>query len=181
MKVIPSRLDGVCLIKPDVFKDARGFFLETYHQDRYREHGIDVDFVQDNFARSDRDVLRGMHYQIKRSQAKLIWVAQGDIFDVVVDVRKDSSTFGQWQGFPLSSKNHHQLFVPSGFAHGYCVKSRSACVIYKCSDFYFPENEAGLIWNDPAVGIEWPVEDPILSEKDQNLPNLENALIPDFS
>lgn len=181
MKVTPSRLQGVCLVQPKVFEDSRGFFLESYHQDRYLEHGIDVNFVQDNFARSDRHVLRGMHYQIKRCQAKLVWVAQGEIFDVVVDIRKDSPTFGQWEGFKLSSKNKRQLFVPEGLAHGYCVTSRTALVIYKCSDFYSPENEAGLMWNDPKVGIQWPVDDPILSEKDQNYPSLENAVIPDLS
>lgn len=181
MKVTQSRLEGVCLVKPDVFEDSRGYFLESYHQDRYRENGIDVEFVQDNFSRSDRGVLRGMHYQVKRGQAKLVWVAQGEIFDVVVDIRKDSETFGQWQGFTLSSKNKHQLFIPVGFAHGFCVQSRNAYVGYKCSDYYFPENEAGLIWNDPEVGIDWPIEDPILSEKDQHYPGLENAALPDYS
>ncbi len=180
MEVIESRLKGVYLIKPRVFEDPRGFFFESYNQDRYKDQGIDVDFVQDNYSRSTGGVLRGMHYQIKRGQAKLVWVPQGEVFDVAVDLRKDSSTFGQWDGYTLSSKNKHQLFVPAGFAHGYCVMSKTADFAYKCSDYYFPEDEGGLIWNDPKVGIEWPIEDPVLSEKDQNHPTLEKTLLPDF-
>jgi dTDP-4-dehydrorhamnose 3,5-epimerase len=179
MKVTESRLKGVYLIKPRVFEDSRGFFLETYNRDRYRDHGIDADFVQDNYARSPRGILRGMHYQIKHSQAKLVWVPEGEVYDVVVDLRKDSLTFGQWDGYTLSSKNKHQLFVPTGFAHGYCVTSETADFMYKCSDFYYPEDEGGLIWNDPKVGIEWPIEDPVLSEKDQNNPTLEKTVLPD--
>ncbi len=179
MKVTESRLKGVYLIKPRVFEDSRGFFLETYNRDRYRDHGIEVDFVQDNYARSPRGILRGMHYQIKHSQAKLVWVPEGEVYDVVVDLRKDSLTFGQWDGYTLSSKNKHQLFVPTGFAHGYCVTSETADFMYKCSDFYYPEDEGGLIWNDPKVGIEWPIEDPVLSEKDQNNPTLEKTVLPD--
>ena len=179
MKVTESRLKGVYLIKPRVFEDSRGFFLETYNRDRYRDNGIDVDFVQDNYARSPRGILRGMHYQIKHSQAKLVWVPEGEVFDVVEDLRKDSPTFGQWDGYALSSKNKHQLFVPTGFAHGYCVTSETADFMYKCSDFYHPEDEGGLIWNDPKVGIEWPIEDPILSEKDQNNSILEKIILPD--
>ena len=179
MKVTESRLKGVYLIKPRVFEDSRGFFLETYNRDRYRDHGIEVDFVQDNYARSPRGILRGMHYQIKHSQAKLVWVPEGEVYDVVVDLRKDSLTFVQWDGYTLSSKNKHQLFVPTGFAHGYCVTSETADFMYKCSDFYYPEDEGGLIWNDPKVGIEWPIEDPVLSEKDQNNPTLEKTVLPD--
>ena len=179
MKVTESRLKGVLLIKPRVFEDPRGFFLETYNRDRYRDNGIDAEFVQDNYARSTQGILRGMHYQIKHSQAKLVWVPEGEVFDVVVDLRKDSPTFGQWEGYTLSSKNKHQLFVPTGFAHGYCVISETADFMYKCSDFYYPEDEGGLIWNDPDVGIEWPIEDPVLSEKDQNNPPLEKTVLPD--
>ena len=179
MNVTESRLKGVYLIKPRVFEDPRGFFLETYNQDRYTQHGIDVDFVQDNYARSTRGILRGMHYQIKQGQDKLVWVPQGEVFDVAVDLRKDSPTFGQWDGYFLSSKNKHQLFVPVGFAHGYCVTSDTADFMYKCSSFYHPEDEGGLIWNDPKVGIEWPIEDPVLSEKDQNNPTLEKVVLPD--
>jgi len=179
MKVTESRLKGVLLIKPRVFEDPRGFFLETYNRDRYRDHGIDAEFVQDNYARSTRGILRGMHYQIKHSQAKLVSVPEGEVFDVVVDLRKDCPTFGQWEGFTLSSKNKHQLFVPRGFAHGYCVISETADFMYKCTDFYHPEDEGGLIWNDPKVGIEWPIEDPVLSEKDQNNSTLEKILLPD--
>ena len=179
MNVTESRLKGVFLIKPRVFEDPRGFFLETYNQDRYAQHGIGVDFVQDNYAHSPGGILRGMHYQIKQGQDKLVWVPQGEVFDVVVDLRKDSPTFGQWDGYALSSKNKHQLFVPVGFAHGYCVTSNTADFMYKCSNFYHPEDEGGLIWNDPKVGIEWPIEDPVLSEKDQNCPTLEKAVLPD--
>ena len=180
MKVTESRLKGVYLIKPQIHDDPRGFFFESYHRDRYKDQGIDVDFVQDNYARSTHGVLRGMHYQIKRSQAKLVWVPQGEVFDVAVDVRKDSPTFGQWVGYTLSSKNKHQLFVPAGFAHGYCVLSETADFAYKCSDYYHPEDEGGFIWNDPRVGIEWPIEDPVLSEKDQNYSTLDKANLPDF-
>lgn len=180
MNVTESRLKGVYLIKPRVFEDPRGFFLETYHQDRYSQHGIEVDFVQDNYARSSRGILRGMHYQIKQGQDKLVSVPQGEVFDVVVDLRKDSPTFGQWEGFELSSKNKHQLFVPIGFAHGYCVTSDTADFMYKCSNFYQQEDEGGLIWNDPKVGIQWPIEDPILSEKDQNYPTLDKVVLPDL-
>jgi len=179
MKVTESRLKGVLLIKPRVFEDSRGFFLETYNRDRYRDNGIEAEFVQDNYARSTRGILRGMHYQIKHSQAKLVWVPEGEVFDVAVDLRKDSPTFGQWEGYTLSSKNKHQLFVPTGFAHGYCVISETADFMYKCTDFYYPEDEGGLIWNDPKVGIEWPIEDPVLSEKDQNNPTLEKTVLPD--
>lgn len=178
MKVTESRLKGVYLIKPRVYEDSRGSFFESYHQDRYKDHGIEVDFVQDNYIRSTRGVLRGMHYQVKRGQAKLVWVPQGEVFDVAVDLRKDSPTFGQWVGYILSSKNRRQLFVPAGFAHGYCVISETADFAYKCSDYYFPEDEGGLIWNDPKVGIEWPIENPELSEKDRNQPTLEKALLP---
>ena len=178
MKVSESRLKGVYLIKPRIFEDPRGFFYEIYNRDRYQGQGIEVEFVQDNYARSTRGVLRGMHYQIKRGQDKLVWVPEGEVFDVVVDLRKDSPTFGQWDGYTLSSKNKHQLFVPAGFAHGYCVTSETADFMYKCSNLYFPEDEGGLIWNDPKVGIEWPIEDPILSEKDQNNPPLEKVVLP---
>ena len=178
MKVSESRLKGVYLIKPRIFEDSRGFFYQIYNRDRYQGQGIEVEFVQDNYARSTRGVLRGMHYQIKRGQDKLVWVPEGEVFDVVVDLRKDSPTFGQWDGYTLSSKNKHQLFVPAGFAHGYCVISETADFMYKCSNLYFPEDEGGLIWNDPKVGIEWPIEDPILSEKDQNNPPLEKVVLP---
>ncbi len=179
MKVTESRLTGVYLIKPRVFEDPRGFFLEIYNRERYQDQGFEVEFVQDNYARSTHGILRGMHYQIKHAQAKLVWVPEGEVFDVVVDLRKDSSTFGQWDGYTLSSKNKHQLFVPTGFAHGYCVTSETADFMYKCTDFYYPEDEGGLIWKDPKVGIEWTIEDAILSEKDQNNPTLEKAVLPD--
>ena len=178
MEVTESGLKGVYLIKPRVFEDPRGFFLESYNRDRYRDHGFDAEFVQDNFALSTRGVLRGLHYQIKRGQAKLVWVPEGEVFDVVVDLRKDSPTFGQWDGYTLSSENKHQLFVPTGFALGYCGTSDTADFMYKCTDYYFPEDEGGLAWNDPKVGIEWPIADPVLSAKDQKHPTLEHAILP---
>lgn len=179
MKFTPTRIEDVLLIEPKVFEDARGFFMETYVADRFREHGIDVEFVQDNHAASSKGVLRGMHYQIRHGQAKLVRVVQGEVFDVAVDVRPGSRTFGHWVGYNLSADNKRQLYVPAGFAHGYCVLSDTAEFIYKCSDYYHPEDEGGLIWNDPDVGIEWPVTDPILSQKDTNHPRLKDIRLPE--
>ena len=179
MKVTETKLSGVLLIEPKVFRDDRGFFLETYSVKKYKEHGVSVDFVQDNFASSSRKgVLRGMHYQINHGQDKLVWVTEGSVFDVAVDVRPDSPTFGQWVGYTLSSENCLQLFVPVGFAHGYCVLTDTAKFQYKCSDYYHPEDEGGLIWNDPEVGIKWPVDQPLLSEKDAILPKLRDSVPP---
>ena len=172
MNVIPTALPGVCIIEPRVFRDARGFFVETYHARRYHEAGIDVTFVQDNHSRSIRGTLRGLHWQAERPQGKLVRVLLGEVFDVAVDIRLDSPTFGKWVGFTLSAENFRQAWIPPGFAHGFCVTSDVAEVEYKCTDFYDPPSERGLIWNDPEVGIEWPIGEPILSARDQAHPTL---------
>jgi dTDP-4-dehydrorhamnose 3,5-epimerase len=166
MNVIPTGLDGVVIIEPDVFGDHRGFFMETYQGERYRNAGIRPGFVQDNLSFSVKNTLRGLHYQISRSQAKLVQVITGEIFDVVVDIRSGSSTFGQWLGVRLSEKNRHQLFIPAGFAHGFCVLSEAAHFMYKCSDYYLPEDEGGILWSDSTIGINWPISAPIISDKD---------------
>ena len=165
-----TSLPGVIKLEPTVFGDNRGFFLETYHQDRYRRGGIQCSFVQDNHSHSQKNILRGLHYQLKASQDKLIYVVTGEIFDVAVDIRKGSPTFGKWFGTRLSSGNKHQLFVPKGFAHGFCVLSETADVCYKCSALYDPEDDYGIYWSDPSIGIEWPLSEPILSPKDQKNP-----------
>ena len=172
MNVIPTSLDGVLIIEPKVFDDPRGYFMETHHRKRYREAGIDCEFVQDNISYSVQETLRGLHYQLPHAQAKLVQVLTGDIYDVAVDIRRESPTFGKWVGVDLSDKNHRQLFVPTGLAHGFCVKSETAHVLYKCSDFYSPPDEKGVLWSDPEIGIDWPIQRPILSEKDGKYPRL---------
>ena len=159
-------LPGVLVLEPRVFRDSRGFFLETYREDRLAEVGITDRFVQANQSRSVRDTLRGLHWQSRRPQAKLVRVVTGSIFDAVVDVRRHSPTFGQWCGVTLSADNFQQLYVPIGFAHGFCVTSEIADVEYLCSDYYDPGGESGLLWSDPAIGIRWPTDWPLLSEKD---------------
>ena len=166
MEVHQTRLAGVLIIEPRVHGDERGFFVETYQADRYREAGIEAAFVQDNHSRSTRGTLRGMHAQLARPQAKLVRTIQGSILDAVVDIRRDSPTFGEWIAVELSAENFRQIYVPVGFAHGFCVLSETAEVEYKCSDLYDPGSEMTLLWNDPAVGIEWPISDPVLSAKD---------------
>lgn len=148
-------LDGVLLIEPDVFADSRGFFLETWQKGRYKSGGVDMDFVQDNHSRSKRGVIRGLHYQLKNPQAKLVYAVRGTIFDVAVDIRRGSPTFGKWTGAILSDENRHQLFIPAGFAHGFSVLSEEADVTYKCSDIYTPGDEYGIIYNDPDINIDW--------------------------
>ena len=171
MQITETKLTGVKLIEPQVFGDARGFFLETYNYQRYKEFGIDVRFVQDNHSRSVRHVLRGLHYQLRYPQGKLVSVVQGEVLDVVVDIRVGSPTFKQWVSFVLSADNHHQLYVPPGYAHGFVVLSDQADFVYKCTDYYHPEDEKGLAWNDKTLGVNWEVERPILSDKDlQNRP-----------
>jgi len=172
MKVIATALAGVLVLEPKVFEDARGYFLETYHGLRYRDCGVVANFVQDNLSFSQKNTLRGLHYQQVRPQAKLVQAITGEIFDVAVDIRTGSPTFGQWVGIVLSEKNKRQLLVPEGFAHGFCVLSNIAHVAYKCSDYYDPAHEAGIRWSDPDIGIQWPVENPILSDKDSRLPHL---------
>lgn len=172
MKRIETSLPGVCLIEPPVFEDSRGFFFESYHEIKFAELGIKDRFVQDNHARSVRHTLRGLHYQIARPQAKLCRVVQGEVLDVVVDLRHGSPHFGKWESGILSAQNRRQMFVPAGFAHGYLVLSETAEFLYKCSDFYHPEYERGVLWNDPDIGIDWGVQTPILSDKDRRNPTL---------
>jgi len=172
MRILNTDLPGVLLIEPDVFRDPRGHFLETFHEQKYREAGIAHPFVQDNQSRSNRGTLRGLHAQLQRPQGKLIRALQGEIFDVAVDIRPGSPTFGKWTGAKLSGDDFRQMFIPPGFAHGFCVLSETADVAYKCTDFYDRADEIGLRWNDPTVGIAWPIRDPLLSEKDAALPTL---------
>ena len=168
MQVELTGLDGVLLVKPTVFGDDRGFFIETYHADKFADNGLPSSFVQDNHSRSSKGILRGLHFQYPSWQGKLVRVVQGEIFDVAVDVRRESASFGQWYGTYISEENKHQLYVPEGFAHGFCVTSEFADVVYKCTSVYNPGEDFSLMWNDPEIGIEWPVKDPVLSEKDQN-------------
>jgi dTDP-4-dehydrorhamnose 3,5-epimerase len=167
MKVQATKIPGVLLIAPRVFADSRGFFLETYQSRRYREAGLGGDFVQDNHSHSKRGTLRGLHYQVQHPQGKLVWVVRGEVFDVAVDLRKQSPTFGQWVGVYLNDTNHRQLYIPPGLAHGFCVTSPAADFFYKCTDYYYPEHNRTLLWNDPQVAIPWPVRKPILSESDR--------------
>ncbi len=172
IKVTKQSLPGVLLIEPQVFDDDRGFFLETYHRKKYAEWGIERVFVQDNHSHSQKSTLRGLHYQLQHPQAKLIYVVSGGIFDVAVDIRRGSPTFGQWTGTVLSGENKHQLYVPEGFAHGFCILSETAHVMYKCTDLYAPEDEYGILWSDPSIYIVWPIENPILSKKDSQNPKV---------
>lgn len=169
MKVTPLAIPDVLLIEPKVFGDERGFFFESFNQSRFEDAiGRKVQFVQDNHSRSSKNVLRGLHYQIRQPQGKLVRVTQGEVFDVAVDLRKNSPTFGQWVGARLSAENKHQLWVPEGFGHGFVVLSESADFLYKTTEYYAPEHERCVIWNDPALGIEWPIEgEPVLSGKDK--------------
>ncbi|MFZ0451489.1 MAG: dTDP-4-dehydrorhamnose 3,5-epimerase [Desulfatiglandaceae bacterium] len=175
MKVIKTSLAGVLAIEPDIFEDDRGYFLETYQEKRYREIGIDVRFVQDNLSYSRKGTLRGLHFQHPRDQAKLVQVIQGNVYDVVVDIRKGSPTYGKWTGVELSGENKRQFFIPPGFAHGFCVMSESAVFSYRCSDYYSPESEVGILWSDPDIGIDWPVTEPLLSKKDREYPRLKDV------
>lgn len=167
MKTLPTELPGVVIIEPRVFTDARGFFFESYHAERYAQAGLPRVFVQENHSRSVRGTIRGLHYQLRRAQGKLVRVTVGTVFDVAVDIRRGSPTFGRWVGVELSAENKRQLFVPGGFAHGFGVTSEYAELQYKCTDFYVAEDERGIIWNDPSIGISWPVQQALLSEKDR--------------
>jgi dTDP-4-dehydrorhamnose 3,5-epimerase len=167
MIVETTPLPGVLLVKPDVFGDSRGFFLESWNRRRYAEAGLNRDFVQDNQSLSRRGILRGLHFQNPQPQGKLVQVLQGEVFDVAVDIRLGAPTFGQWYGAILSEENHHQLWIPEGFAHGFCVTSNTALFAYKCTDFYNPQAEFSLRWDDPDLGIDWPIGNPVLSAKDQ--------------
>ncbi len=177
MQRIDTEIPGVCLIECDVYGDHRGFFMESYNRRQFAEIGIDCDFVQDNHSRSRTGVLRGLHYQIGSPQAKLVRATRGRVFDVVVDLRRGSPTFSQWFGAELSEDNRRMLFAPAGFGHGFLVLSEVAEFQYKCSDFYAPEEERGIRWNDPTLAIDWPFDgvDPILSERDLRWPYLADA------
>jgi dTDP-4-dehydrorhamnose 3,5-epimerase len=166
MRFEPTSLPGVVLVEPDVFRDNRGFFLETFHARKYAEGGVPGPFVQDNHSHSVRGTLRGLHAQRIRPQGKLVRAVVGEMYDVAVDIRRGSPTFGRWYGVRLSGENFRQLYVPPGFAHGFCVLSETVHVEYKCTDFYDKADEITVAWNDPAIGIEWPVTDPVISEKD---------------
>jgi dTDP-4-dehydrorhamnose 3,5-epimerase len=170
-----TALSGVLLLEPRVFRDSRGFFAETWHRERYAQLGIGAHFVQDNVSFSRRGVLRGLHYQNPSAQGKLVSVLQGEVFDVAVDLRRGSPTFARWVGIELSAENLRQLWIPEGFAHGFVVTSETALFSYKCTEFYRPEHERSLRWNDPEIGIEWPVPEPVLSPKDAEAPLLREV------
>lgn len=172
LKVTPTRLSEVMVVEPDVFGDERGFFMEVYNVETYRAAGIDCMFVQDNHSFSMNGTLRGLHYQLPFLQAKLVWVVTGTVLDVAVDIRRGSPTFGQWVAEILSDDNRRRLFIPRGFAHGFCVLSPSAHFMYKCDEFYHPESDRGVNWRDPDIAIDWQLSDPILSPKDRFLPLL---------
>jgi dTDP-4-dehydrorhamnose 3,5-epimerase len=167
VKLVPTELEGVMVVEPTVHRDDRGFFLEAYHAQRYAEHGIDAVFVQDNHSRSARGTLRGLHTQVRRPQGKLLRAVEGEIFDVAVDIREGSPSFGHWVGVVLSADNFRQLWVPPGFAHGFCVTSEIAQVEYKCTEVYDPADELSVLWNDPDIGVDWPVDEPLLSDRDR--------------
>jgi dTDP-4-dehydrorhamnose 3,5-epimerase len=183
MKVIETQLSGVLIIEPRVFGDERGYFMETWNGGRYAEHGIPDRFVQDNLSFSQRGVIRGLHFQNPSPQGKLVSVLDGAVFDVAVDLRRDSPTFGRWTGVELSSDNHRQLWVPVGFAHGFQVLSDTALLSYKCTNYYRPDAEQSLRWDDSNVGIRWPLPDPLLSSKDAEASTLRelSAVMTDFS
>ena len=169
MKISPTRISEVLVLEPDVYADKRGYFMETFRSSYLTKHGVELNFVQDNQSQSRIGTLRGLHYQLEFPQGKLVRVISGTVFDVAVDIRKSSSTFGKWVGETLSAENKKQLWIPPGFAHGFLVLSNSAELFYKCTEYYHPEDDHSLLWNDPAVGIEWPLQnrEPILSEKDR--------------
>jgi dTDP-4-dehydrorhamnose 3,5-epimerase len=172
MTVHKLPLSGAYLIEPAVYGDARGFFMELWNHERYATHGMNATFVQDNISRSARGVLRGLHFQNPHPQGKLVSVLEGEVYDVIVDIRAGSETFGAWHGAFLSAQNKKQVYVPEGFAHGFLVTSESALFHYKCTDVYAPEAEASIRWDDPALAVDWPTEAPTLSEKDRNAPRL---------
>ena len=182
MKRIDTALPGVCLIEPKVFGDSRGFFLETWREDRFADVGITAHFVQDNWSRSTKGVLRGMHWQIGRPQAKLVRVITGAVFDVAVDVRRGSPTFGRWVGEVLNQDNKRAIFIPEGFAHGFLVLSETCDFVYRCTDYYAPAEERGFAWNDSAIGITWPIEGmtPLMSDKDRRFGSLASVLAVDL-
>lgn len=176
MNVITNEFSGLLVIEPKTFGDQRGFFFESYQRDRFHAAGLTAEFVQDNMSRSCQGTLRGLHYQINKPQGKLVFVTRGEVYDVAVDLRRSSPTFGRWFGAILNDTNHRQMYVPPGFAHGFCVTSESADFCYKCTEYYSPADERTLLWNDPAVGVDWPAIEPrILSAKDQSGVRLADA------
>lgn len=176
MEVVATPIGGVTLIKPQIWGDARGYFVETWQQERYTAAGIDLPFVQDNHSKSTYGILRGLHFQKTRPQGKLVHVSLGSVFDVVVDIRTGSPSFGQWYGVELTQDNQWQLWVPPGMAHGFVVTSQVAHFHYKCTDYYCPNDEGGIRWNDPDLGTVWPVEQPVLSDKDKIAPSWQKFL-----
>jgi len=183
VEVLRTAIPEVLIFKPEVYGDSRGFFMEAYHLKNYADRGLQATFVQDNRSRSGKHVLRGLHYQLNHPQAKFVFVISGAVFDVAVDIRRGSPTFGQWVGEVLSEENHRQMFIPEGFAHGFCVLSETADFIYKCTDFYDQQDDRGLLWSDTTLNIAWPVASPVISEKDARLPQLRalsEALLPAY-
>jgi dTDP-4-dehydrorhamnose 3,5-epimerase len=174
LKLIETNLPGVVVVVPDVMRDERGFFLESYNANKYEKLGITARFVQDNHSRSVKGTLRGLHFQNPKGQGKLVRVIQGEVFDAAVDIRAGSPAFGKWSGTILNSENMHQVYIPAGFAHGFCVMSETAELEYKCTEFYAPEYEMGIAWNDPDIAIDWPVKEPLLSKKDKGYPALSS-------
>ena len=172
MKVLQTALEGVLIIEPDVFRDERGYFIETFHRKRYKQGGVDTEFVQDNLSFSSKGIIRGLHYQFPQAQAKLVQVIKGEVFDVTVDIRRGSPTFGKWISVVISDEDKQQIYIPEGFAHGFCVLSDTAFLSYKCSDLYAPDCEGGILWSDPDLNIDWPLEQPLLSGKDSQYPCL---------
>ena len=183
MRIFRTPLPGVLVIEPRVFSDDRGFFLESFNADRFAEHGLPTEFRQDNHSHSVKGVLRGLHYQLRRPQGKLVSVIRGSVFDVAVDIRRESPTFGRWFGTVLTEDEPRYIWIPPGFAHGFCTLSGVADFVYKCTDVYVADDDRGLLWSDPAIGIEWPITDPVLSEKDQRLPTLsaERIDLPEYA
>ncbi|HEX9631412.1 MAG TPA: dTDP-4-dehydrorhamnose 3,5-epimerase [Gemmatimonadales bacterium] len=175
MKVTRTELDGVVIIEPRVFEDGRGFFFESYQAERYAAAGLPERFVQDNHSHSAVGTLRGLHYQLRRPQGKLVRVLQGSVLDVAVDIRRGSPTFGKWVGVELSAANKRQLFIPAGFAHGFCVPTEPTDVEYKCTDYYVGDDQHGVIWNDPSLAIRWPIAEPLLSDSDRGYAGLTDA------
>lgn len=176
MRAVPTELPDVLIVEPDVHYDSRGFFVETYHLEKHRALGITATFVQDSQSKSIRNTVRGLHLQVARPQAKLVRVIEGEIYDVAVDVRRGSPTFGRWVAETLSAENFKQYYVPAGFAHGFAVLSETAQIEYKCSDVYDPSSEVGIAWNDPALAIPWPIADPVVSQRDRRNPLLADVL-----
>ncbi len=180
MKVLHSNIPDIIIIEPQCFGDERGFFLESFHEQHYAEIGIANNFKQDNLSRSSHGILRGLHYQVEQPQGKLIFVARGEIFDVAVDIRQGSPSFGQYTSTILNDENHRQIYIPPGFAHGFCVLSEKVDMIYKCTDYYSKQSERGILWNDPTVNINWPAMDFTLSERDQGFLALNDIAATDL-